>query len=79
MRPCASGVSLVLGVRLLIGGSERGQRVTPQPAGALQQVCLLIHQPGELAERLRCRPNEVVLPPNDDRWIAVRLSLLLLE
>lgn len=58
MRPWASGrMSLVLGVRLIVGGSERGQRLTHQGAGTLQQVCLLIHQPGELAKDLRCRPK----------------------
>ena len=42
--------SLVLGDRLVISGPERSERVTHQVAGTFQEVCLLIHQPGELAE-----------------------------
>jgi hypothetical protein len=50
MRARASaGVSIVLDGRLVIGGSDRGQRVTHQGAGTFQEVCLPVHQPGELA------------------------------
>jgi hypothetical protein len=35
---------------LVLSGSECGERVAHQGAGAFQEVCLLIHQPSELAE-----------------------------
>ena len=48
--------SILVG-RLVLSGSERGERVAHQGDGTFQEVCLLIHQPGELAEGLRCRPK----------------------